>query len=180
MSVAKKSRPVRAPVPDLPPLDALEQTHRKVMLVLQELAVLIERLDSHGVDATTQKMAGDIGKFFSQEGRKHHADEDTHVFPLLLASGDAELVRHVEHLQQDHGWLEEDWIELGPQFDAMARGYSWYDLDSLRQGVEVFTQLYHDHIALEESLIYPEARRREAMLAEQANERRAQSLMQDA
>jgi hemerythrin-like domain-containing protein len=41
---------------------------------------------------------------------------------------------------------------------AVAQGYSWYDIDSLRHAVAVFTTLYHDHIALEESLIYPEAK----------------------
>jgi hemerythrin-like domain-containing protein len=64
-------------------------------------------------------------------------------------------------LQQDHGWLEEDWLELSPQLQAVAEGYSWYDLDTLRAGVPIFTELYRDHIALEESMIYPEARRRD-------------------
>jgi hemerythrin-like domain-containing protein len=175
MSVKKSARPARAAVPALPPLEALEATHHKVMLVLQDFATLLARLDSHGVDATAQKLAADIGKFFSKEARKHHADEDDIVFPNLLNSGNEELVHHVQRLQQDHGWLEEDWVELGPQLDAMSKGYSWYDLDALKQGVEVFTQLYHEHIALEESLIYPAARKREAELAEQAALRVAQA-----
>jgi hemerythrin-like domain-containing protein len=71
-----------------------------------------------------------------------------------------ELTQHVLRLQQDHGWLEEDWLELAPHLQAVAEGYSWYELDTLRHSVGVFTALYHDHIALEESLIYPEAKRR--------------------
>ena len=47
------------------------------------------------------------------------------------------------------------------QLQAVAEGYSWYDLDALRAGVPIFTELYRDHIALEESMIYPEARRRD-------------------
>ena len=66
-------------------------------------------------------------------------------------------------LQQDHGWLEEDWLELEPQLEAVANGYSWYDIDTLRAALPIFEQLYRDHIALEESLIYPEARRRQAV-----------------
>ena len=42
--------------------------------------------------------------------------------------------------------------------EAIAGGQSWVDLDVLREGVEVFTSLSHEHIALEESLIYPQAR----------------------
>jgi hypothetical protein len=35
----------------------------------------------------------------------------------------------------------------------------------------VFTALYHDHIALEESLIYPEAKRRQLVAQAAANTR---------
>ena len=41
--------------------------------------------------------------------------EEQLVFPSLLADGDSEIVAHVQRLQQDHGWLEEDWLEIGPQ-----------------------------------------------------------------
>jgi hemerythrin-like domain-containing protein len=98
--------------------------------------------------------------------RQHHADEEARVFPGLLASGDEELAHHVRRLQQDHGWLEEDWMALAPQLQAVAQGYSWYELDALRHGVGVFTTLYHEHIALEESMIYPEARAQMAAEAE--------------
>jgi hemerythrin-like domain-containing protein len=84
------------------------------------------------------------------------------VFPSLLASADAEMVQHVHRLQQDHGWLEEDWLELQPQLRAVVEGYNWYDLDFLRAAVPVFTDLYRDHIALEENIVYPESRRRQA------------------
>ena len=163
-----KKRPARPAVPELPPMDALEHTHHQVMQSLQELAGMVDMLADQGVTDTVQKTAKRIGKFFAEEARHHHAQEDEHVFPTLLESGNAELVAHVQRLQQDHGWLEEDWVELGPQLDALSRGYSWYDIDALRHGIGVFTELYHEHIALEESLIYPEARRRQAEQAEQA------------
>jgi len=68
-------------------------------------------------------------------------------------------VQAVLRLQQDHGWLEEDWMELSPHVQAVAQGYSGYDIDVLREGATVFAALVRDHVALEESLIYPEARR---------------------
>jgi hemerythrin-like domain-containing protein len=70
------------------------------------------------------------------------------------------MIQHVRRLQQDHGWLEEDWRELSPQVEAIAKGYNWYDLAMLRLALPVFTALYKEHIALEESMVYPEARRR--------------------
>lgn len=173
---ATKKRPARSAVAALPPMEALERTHREVMVTLDQLAQMVERLADQGVDDEVQAMAKRICKFFNHEARDHHAQEDLHVFPGLLASGDGVLVGHVQRLQQDHGWLEEDWIELGPQLDALARGYSWYDIDALRGGITVFTELYHEHIALEESLIYPEARRRQAQEVQQAEQRKVELL----
>ena len=69
-------------------------------------------------------------------------------------------MQHVKRLQQDHGWLEEDWLALQPPLSAIAEGYSWYDLDMLSHALPVFADLYQDHIELEESLIYPEAKAR--------------------
>ena len=54
------------------------------------------------------------------------------------------------------------------------------DLDTLREGVEIFAALSRDHIALEESIIYPEARtrllasERQEMGREMAARKRAQ------
>jgi hemerythrin-like domain-containing protein len=76
----------------------------------------------------------------------------------MLIRGDADTVQAVLRLQQDHHWLEEDWIEISPQLDAVANGQSWYDIDVLREGIEIFTSLSHEHVTLEESCIYPQAR----------------------
>ena len=80
-------------------------------------------------------------------------------------------MQHVQRLQQGHGWLEEDWIELSTHIEAIANGYSWYDLTMLQHALPIFTALYHDHIALEESMIYPEARRRAALAQQAASSR---------
>ncbi len=141
------------------PFEALDACHQEVMKALVRMARFVDHLDDNGVDPTAQDMAKELVLFFSQNARQHHADEERDIFPALLKSGDTDLVQHVLRLQQDHGWLEEDWIELSPQLDAVSKGYSWYDIDALRQGLAVFTELYHDHIDLEESLIYPEAKR---------------------
>ena len=162
-----------APVPmgNEQELDALDSCHREVLVTLRDLTRLIEHLDDNGPDEAAGRMARDIVRFFSQAARAHHADEERLIFPGLLQSADTELVQHVQRLQQDHGWLEEDWLTLSPQLDAVAQGYSWYDIDALRHGTEVFIALYKDHIDLEESLIYPEARRQMAERAGAGSER---------
>jgi hemerythrin-like domain-containing protein len=111
------------------------------------------------MDEGVRRLAQDICRFFDETARPHHVAEEELVFPELLASGDAELVQHVARLQQDHGWLEEDWLELAPQLRAVADGQSWYDIDILRSGVPIFSDLYRDHIALEETVVYPASRR---------------------
>jgi hemerythrin-like domain-containing protein len=155
---ARAPRAARTPAPALPPLEALDRTHHQMMVVLSELQQLVERLDTDGIDPAARRSAQAVCKFFNEHARQHHADEETLIFPALVRKGDKALIHQVLRLQQDHGWLEEDWLELAPQLQAVARGYSWYEIDSLRHAVGVFTTLYQDHIALEESLIYPEAK----------------------
>ena len=175
-SKRRVNRPARPAVPGaaaLPPLDALDHTHRQMVEVLADLTQLISHLEENGVDAAARRTATTICSFFAGHARQHHADEETLVFPALIRTDDKLLIQHVLRLQQDHGWLEEDWLELSPQLQAVALGYSGYDIDTLRAGVEVFATLYQDHIALEESLIYPAARRQFAAEAVSQQTRQA-------
>lgn len=161
MHLSETAAAAAAPVvlSDQQEMEALDSCHREVLRALRGLVTLLDHLDDQGVDSTARQMAAEAVRFFSETARAHHADEERVVFPGLLRSDDAVLVQHVQRLQQDHGWLEEDWLNLSPQLDAVSKGYSWYDIDELRHAVDVFTALYQDHIDLEESLIYPEARR---------------------
>ncbi|MBL8306297.1 MAG: hemerythrin domain-containing protein [Rubrivivax sp.] len=159
MNVARAARPTRPPVPAMPDFATLDRTHAAALEMLGAFERLLDELDERGSDEAAAQSARQILEFFSGPGRDHHAQEERQVFPGLLASSDAELVHHVKRLQQDHGWIEEDWRELSPQIEAIAAGYNWYDLPMLRAALPVFTALYHEHIALEESLIYPVAKR---------------------
>lgn len=153
------SRPVRSPVPALPAVDSLESTHRDLLLALDQLTRLLRDIDEQGATPELRAIAHSLARFLDETGRSHHAQEERVVFPALLASSDVELVQHVRRLQQDHGWLEEDWLELGPQLDALAHGIGGVDLAAMAAAAEVFSALYREHIALEENVVYPEARR---------------------
>jgi hemerythrin-like domain-containing protein len=152
-------RPRRPPLAHAGTLQVLDRTHRDIVEMLTQLHLLIEKLEARGIEEGVRLLARDICTFFDATARPHHAAEEALVFPDLLGSGDPELVQHVRRLQQDHGWLEEDWLELAPQLRAVANGQSWYDIDILRSAVPVFTELYRDHIALEETVVYPASRR---------------------
>ncbi len=142
------------------PFDVLDACHQQVVTALQRMGELVDYLQDNGVDGKAQDMARAIFLFFMNTAREHHQDEEKHIFPALIDAGDEELVRHVLRLQQDHGWIEEDWQELAPQFESIAAGYNWFNIEQLALAVPIFQALYHDHIALEESLIYPEAKAR--------------------
>jgi hemerythrin-like domain-containing protein len=146
----------------MPSFDSLDATHHKVMETLGQLARLLDHLEAKGADGAARAIAAEICGFFDGTARAHHLAEEQLVFPSLLSSGNEELAGHVRRLQQDHGWLEEDWLELGPQLRAVAEGYNWYDMDVLRIAIPIFTELYRDHIALEETVVYPESLRRQA------------------
>lgn len=163
---ARAARPARPPVPALPDFNTLDSTHAAALQMLGAFERLLEQLGDGGLDEAASGSARTILAFFNGPGRDHHAQEERQVFPGLLNSGDAELVHHVKRLQQDHGWIEEDWRELAPQIEAISAGYNWYDLPMLRAALPVFTALYQEHIALEESLIYPAARRQAQALKE--------------
>lgn len=142
----------------LQPFDVLDHCHQQVVAKLQRMDALIAHLETHGHDAQARAMAREIFDFFMGEAREHHLDEEKHVFPAIVRSGRDDMVQHVLRLQQDHGWIEQDWLELAPHFEAIAAGYNWYNLELMAMAVPVFQALYRDHIALEESLIYPEAK----------------------
>ena len=160
--------------------DVLDVCHRQTVFALGKLAALVSRLAAHGPDEQARELAAEILQHFSVTACEHHEDEERHVFPKLLTSDDPDIVQAVLRLQQDHGWLAEDWMALSPHLDAVACGHSGYDLDVLREGAAVFTALSHDHIALEESIAYPQARvrlhtgDRRAMALEMAARRRSQ------
>ena len=137
---------------------ALDACHRKTIELLDELASLVARLDLVGLDAQASASAARIAAFFCTTAREHHEDEERHVFPALLESADPEIVKVVLRLQQDHDWLEEAWFDLAPHVVAIAAGRRSYDIDVLREGVPVLAALSVDHMALEESFIYPQAR----------------------
>lgn len=163
------------------PFDLLDSCHQQVEIRLRKLDELLAHVESHGIDERAQAWARDIFTFFMGTAREHHQDEERHVFPAMLASGQAELIEAAMRLQQDHGWIEEDWLALAPQIESIAAGYNWFNLEQLRLAVPVFQALYRDHMALEESLAYPEVKARigardlEGMGREMASRRRQES-----
>ncbi len=163
MPAAATSTPAKLAIFDTTnpePFDVLDSTHQEIVSALQQLQQLVGHLRDNGVDRKAQDAAKSLFLFFMNTARQHHLDEEKHVFPQLINSGDDQLIHTTLRLQQDHGWIEEDWLELAPQIESISAGYNWYNIEQLEHAIPVFAALYHDHMKLEESLIYPEARAR--------------------
>ena len=138
--------------------DALDACHLQIQQQLCNLADLVDEVTSHGLTPAVQAQAKAIEYFFSNTSRNHHQEEEAHVFPELIASGDTSLVSAVERLEQDHCWIEENWLALGPQLSAVGAGIGWPDETEFLQQAQIFLDLCNDHIALEESFIYTESK----------------------
>ncbi len=140
--------------------NTLDACHQQIQEHLTELSDLLDRLDADSDSAHCRQKAKTIEAFFSETARTHHAEEERNVFPDLLLSEKPEVVQAVQTLKQDHGWIEQNWLELAPMLRAIAQGEDWPDMAELKHNTEVFLNLCRDHIVLEETLIYPEAKAR--------------------
>lgn len=145
--------------------ETLDHAHRAALDMLQVFKRLVAHLDDQGLDVTAEALAAQVLAFFDGAGLHHHDDEERLVFPEIVSLGDAELDAHVRRLRQDHHWIDQDWRELAPHVKAVAEGYNGYELALLQAALPVFEALYLDHMALEETVVYPAARRVRAVLA---------------
>lgn len=139
---------------------ALDACHRDMLGHLQELTRLVDQVQLGEPGPQMRRIAGHVEHFFSAASRAHHAQEEETVFPALLECADANLVATVRTLQQDHGWIEENWLALAPQLRAIASGNGWVDPAEFQHAAALFVDLCRGHIALEETLIYPESKAR--------------------
>ena len=139
--------------------EALDACHADIQQHLDQLKALMPQIEAGADDKPFRQQIAAIEAFFSSTSRDHHADEEKNVFPALLARENAELTHAVHTLQQDHGWIEQNWIQLAPMMRAIADGSGTVDPAEFKHSTEVFVALLHDHIVLEETLIYPESKR---------------------
>lgn len=141
------------------PYEMLAACHERVQRSLDLLGRLLDHVGKNGHDAQTRSAAADVLRYFDIAAPLHHQDEELHVFPLLLAQGDASLRATVQRLQADHRQMETLWAavrqallrwrEPGCEEEASAE-----TLDAVAR----FRGIYAGHIEAEEGLVFPAAR----------------------
>lgn len=114
----------------------LDETHRTIQQQLTQLQSVMDAIERDGLNMATRETAREVLDYFNSEARQHHLDEEKHIFPTLLNSSKPEIVQAAERLTQDHGWLEENWLQIEPSLEAATRGNLWFDPAELRHALE--------------------------------------------
>lgn len=141
------------------PYEMLEACHERVQRSLDLLGRLLDYIEQQGHDAQSRSAAADVLRYFDNAAPLHHADEETHVFPLLLAVGNADLRALVQRLQADHRRMETLWGEVRqPLLRWREPGCTEKPNRATHDAVTAFRTLYGDHIINEEGIAFPAAR----------------------
>lgn len=140
------------------PFEMLEACHERVERSLDLLARLCSYLHDHACDDTARQAARDVLRYFDIAAPLHHEDEELHVFPLLLARGDAGVVSQVRQLQADHVRMDTHWQAARALLLALAEGRQTAFGAAGEAVLAEFAEGYGAHIRTEEDVVYPAAR----------------------
>lgn len=139
------------------PFEMLEACHERVHRMLDLLERLRGYLPDHGADSSARDAARDVMRYFDQAAPNHHRDEELHVFPPLLAGGDADTAALVRRLQQDHVQMESAWPVARAVLARIEAGELAVLAPADEAALEAFAGLYDGHIEAEEAIVYPAA-----------------------
>lgn len=140
------------------PYDMLEACHERVLRSLDLLARLLDHIEQNGHDGQSRSAAADVLRYFDLAAPLHHQDEELHVFPLLLAQGDATQRSVVLRLQAEHRQMEAAWAAVRAALLRWCEPGCTDAVDAeTRAAVTGFMQLYAGHIDTEEGQVFPAA-----------------------
>ncbi|WP_367067367.1 hemerythrin domain-containing protein [Oryzisolibacter sp. LB2S] len=140
------------------PFEMLDACHDRVRRSLDLLARLRAYLRDKGCDDSARQAARDVLRYFDIAAPLHHEDEELHVFPPLLAAGDAEIATLVRALQQDHVRMAERWAQARGALQDMAEARIAAFAPTQEAALDRFIDCYADHLRHEDERIYPAAR----------------------
>lgn len=160
------------------PFEMLEACHERVERILRLLQRLRVHLQTKGRDQQAVEAARDVLRYFDQAAPHHHADEERHVFPAVLAAPDAPIMCSTDtksetkggaslhalvyRLQQDHLDMQTNWDSARPVLERVVQPAAdlWQPLNAAEEAIlERFASLYASHIKAENQVIYPAAQR---------------------
>ncbi|WFR79335.1 pyridoxamine 5'-phosphate oxidase [Janthinobacterium rivuli] len=142
------------------PIAVLKHCHDKIRKQLTTLQNLLGHLAQHGNTADAQQAAKAVLQYFNKAAHLHHDDEEQDLMPMLqaTATGDdaALLVTLVPEILADHQRMDQAWLTLRPELDAIAAGTGTQLAD---EGVAAYVAAYQAHMTKEEGHLAPMAKR---------------------
>ncbi len=146
------------------PFEMLGACHERVRRTLALMQRLVAHVQAHGVDANARSAAGDVWRYFEVAGPAHHEDEERHVIPLLLASGDATLMAAARQMRAYHERMDAVWATLSMRLRLLRDGADGAmpgdALARLAEEVRQFVAIHDTHVPLEDAVAFPAARSR--------------------
>lgn len=142
------------------PFEMLGACHERVQRMLRLLNRLQQHLQQKGWSPAVAQAAVDVMRYFDQAAPLHHEDEERHVFPPLLATGDDALHAVVQQLQQDHRDMAQGWLRAREVLQSLTHPAQpgWAGLSAAQaHALSDFAGLYQQHLLNEDTLVYPAA-----------------------
>ncbi|WP_425253317.1 pyridoxamine 5'-phosphate oxidase [Janthinobacterium sp. NFX145] len=142
------------------PIAVLKHCHDKIRKQLTTLQNLLGHLAQHGNTTDAQQAAKAVLQYFNKAAHLHHDDEEQDLMPMLqaTATGDdaALLATLVPEILADHQRMDQAWLTLRPELDAIAAGTGTQLAD---EGVAAYVAAYQAHMTKEEGHLAPMAKR---------------------
>jgi len=145
------------------PFAMLQACHERVTRSLDLLQRLLEHLERAGHDDQARAAAHDVWRYFEIAAPAHHIDEERHVLPLLLRSGEPHLIEVARRLQADHDALDAVWRELGPLLQRVHDSPTALNaaaVEQLHAEAAAFIAIHQRHLPLEDDVAFPAAQAR--------------------
>ena len=142
------------------PIAVLKHCHDKIRKQLTTLQNLLGHLAQHGNTMDAQQAAKAVLQYFNKAAHLHHDDEEQDLMPMLqaTATGDdaALLATLVPEILADHQRMDQAWLTLRPELDAIAAGTG---TQLSADGVAAYVAAYQAHMSKEEGQLAPMAKR---------------------
>jgi pyridoxamine 5'-phosphate oxidase len=142
------------------PIAVIKHCHDKIRKQLTTLQNLLGHLAQHGNTTDAQQAAKAVLQYFNKAAHLHHDDEEQDLMPMLqaTATGDdaALLATLVPEILADHQRMDQAWLTLRPELEAIAAGTG---TQLSADGVAAYVAAYQAHMSKEEGQLAPMAKR---------------------
>ena len=142
------------------PLAVLKHCHDRIRKQLTTLDKLIQHLPEHGCDEQAMQAAKAVLRYFNEAAPLHHEDEEIDLLPTLQTTATGEdaalLQEYLPLILDQHYQMGSQWAILERQLQAISNAESVLLSEA---DVAQFTEIYTDHMQIEETKIAPMAMR---------------------